>query len=128
MTANALIDGCNLYYGLLKGTPYTWLDLWAFARALLKEDVELLSVKYFTALIKTHPHDQAAIDRQKIYLQALAAQGKVQVVHGFYGKHLKWSATYYKNIPRDLPAKCQLPDAIPVGTHGNFIRRPEAWK
>ena len=82
----------------------------------------------FTAQIKTHPHDQAAIDRQKIYLQALAAQGKVQVVHGFYGKHLKWSATYYKNIPRDLPARCQLPDAIPVGTHGNFIRRPEAWK
>ena len=37
-------------------------------------------------------------------------------------------ATIYKDIPRDLPAKCQLPDAIPVGTHGNFIRRPAAWK
>lgn len=22
----------------------------------------------------------------------------------------------------------QLPDTIPVGTHGNFIRRPEAWR
>lgn len=215
MTANVLIDGYNLYYGLLKGTPYKWLDLWAFARALLKEGIELQSVKYFTAQIKTHPHDQAAIDRQKIYLQALAAQGKVQVIHGFYNKnkihapivddrcgacevavnglvpvyrleekrsdvnlavslvtdaatdaadcflvvtgdsdqvgaievarhqfgkqvvifnpheaiskHLKWSATFYKNIPRDLPAKCQLPKAIPVGTHGNFIRRPPEW-
>ena len=37
-------------------------------------------------------------------------------------------ASYYRDIPRDLPAKCQLPDAIPVGTHGNFIRRPEAWR
>ena len=83
MTANVLIDGYNLYYGLLKGTPYKWLDLWAFARALLKEGIELQSVKYFTAQIKTHPHDQAAIDRQKIYLQALAAQGKVQVISGF---------------------------------------------
>ena len=42
--------------------------------------------------------------------------------------NLKRAASYYKNIPRDLPAKCQLPDSIPVGTHGNFIRRPAAWK
>ena len=41
---------------------------------------------------------------------------------------LKRYASLYKNVPRDLPAKCQLPDAIPVGTHGNFIRRPAAWK
>ena len=31
-------------------------------------------------------------------------------------------------IDGDLPASCQLPDAIPVGTHGNFIRRPAAWQ
>ena len=41
---------------------------------------------------------------------------------------LKMAATFYRNIPRDLPAKCQLPDALPVGTHGNVIRRPAAWK
>ena len=35
--------------------------------------------------------------------------------------------TYYKHIPRDLPAKCQLPDTIPVGTHGRTIHRPPAW-
>ena len=29
------IDGYNLYYGLLKGTSYKWLDLFAFARRLL---------------------------------------------------------------------------------------------
>ena len=48
--------------------------------------------------------------------------------HEKESQHLKKAATFYKNIPRDLPARCQLPDAIPVGTHGNFIRRPEAWK
>ena len=41
---------------------------------------------------------------------------------------LKMAATYYRTIPRDLPARCQLPSEIPVGTHGNVIRRPEAWK
>ena len=34
-----------------------------------------------------------------------------------------------QNIPRDLPARCQLPDVIPYGKHGDrFIRRPNAWK
>ena len=37
-------------------------------------------------------------------------------------------ASFYRDIPRDLPARCQLPDEIPVGTRGNFIRRPAAWK
>ena len=41
--------------------------------------------------------------------------------------HLKKAASYYRNIPRDLPARCQLPDTIPVGTHGNRIHRPPAW-
>ena len=41
--------------------------------------------------------------------------------------HLKKSATYYRNIPRELPSKCQLPESIPVGTHGNRIYRPVAW-
>ena len=40
---------------------------------------------------------------------------------------LRFHATYCWNIPRDLPAKCQLPDIIPVGTHGRTIHRPPAW-
>ena len=63
MKAIVYIDGYNLYYGLLKGTPYKWLDLWALARALLKEDIELLAVKYFTAPVKTFPYDLGAVDR-----------------------------------------------------------------
>lgn len=36
-------------------------------------------------------------------------------------------ASFYRDIPRDLPAQCQLPNKIPVGTRGNFIHRPYAW-
>lgn len=64
------IDGYNLYYGLLKGTPYKWLDLLSFSRSLLAADHEILAINYFTAPVKTHPHDPAALDRQKVYLQA----------------------------------------------------------
>lgn len=215
--AIAYIDGYNLYYGLLKGTQYKWLDLWAFARALLLPDIELVGVKYFTAPIRTYPYDLAASDRQKIYLQAIAANGNVEIIHGFYlknkalapfaspqcascnvtqdgfvpivkleekrsdvnlavslvsdaalgkadcfavitgdsdqvgaieavrrlfgkqavvfnphpaeSRHLKIAASYYKNISRDLPSQCQLPDTIPYGKHGNrFIHRPAAWR
>ena len=64
------IDGYNLYYGLLKGTRDKWLDLAKFSKALLREDHEIVQIKYFTAPIRTYPFDAAAVDRQKIYLQA----------------------------------------------------------
>lgn len=47
--------------------------------------------------------------------------------HVAVSEHLKRVATYYAHIPRDLPAKCQLPDIIPIGTHGRTIHRPAAW-
>ena len=181
---------------------------------LLRDDLDLVAVKYFTAPIKTHPYDMAAIDRQKIYLQAVAAQGNVTTIQGFYAKnktlapfvdaqcsdcsvlkdgfvpvykleekrsdvnlaaylitdaardraecfalitgdsdqvgamemvryefkkqvvvfnphngesqHLKRAATFYKNIPRDLPAKCQLPDVVML-PNGRTIHCPPAW-
>ena len=41
-------------------------------------------------------------------------------------EELRAVSTYYKHIPRDLPAKCQLPEIIPIGTHGRTIHRPAA--
>ena len=58
--AIAYIDGYNLYYGLLKGTSCKWLDLYVFARSLIRPNLDIVTVKYFTAPIKTCPHDFAA--------------------------------------------------------------------
>ena len=204
------IDGYNLYYGLLKGLP----DLRTFVASMFKEEHEIVSIKYFTARVRTYPYDIAAEERQKIYLQALAASGGVEIVEGFYNKkkawlphvskkcrtcaearagmshvvkleekrsdvnlavtalvdavrldadsfafitgdsdqvgtvyalrrefgksvlvfnphvavseHLKRAATYYAHIPRDLPARCQLPDVVPL-PNGRTIHRPPAW-
>ena len=213
----AYIDGYNLYYGLLKGTPYKWLDLVSFVKRFLRPDQEIVGIKYFTAPIKTYPHDGGAVDRQKVYLQALSAMSLITIVQGFYAKNktlapvvekqcrtcdvvvngyvpvvkleekrsdvnfsvavmldafqdkadsfflftgdtdqvgtidavrnklgkrvcvfnphesfsvnLKTAASYYQNIPRDLPARCQLPDAIPYGKRGDrVIHRPAAWR
>lgn len=49
--------------------------------------------------------------------------------HESFSVNLKTAASYYQNIPRDLPAKCQLPDVIPYGRRGDrFIHRPPAWR
>lgn len=208
------IDGYNLYYGLLKGTRDKWLDLAKFSKALLREDHEIVQIKYFTAPIRTYPFDAAAVDRQKIYLQALSTFPNLKTILGFYSKNnalmpasteecrkcgnsrggflnvmkleekrsdvniatemildaldvdaeayvlisgdsdfispvsmvrkrfektvivfspheglsgLKPYASYYRNIPRNLPAQCQLPDVIPIGCGKKFIHKPETW-
>lgn len=56
MATIVYIDGFNLYYGALRGTPYKWLDLEALSQRLLpKDDVHL--VRYFTARITARPDD-----------------------------------------------------------------------
>ena len=51
----AYVDGFNLYFGSLRGTPYRWLDLCALIKRLCHEQTpacELVAIKYFTADIK----------------------------------------------------------------------------
>jgi len=50
------VDGFNLYYGSLKGTPYKWLDPYALACALLPSD-RVTAVHYFTARVKPTPRN-----------------------------------------------------------------------
>ena len=64
MKTNVYIDAGNLYFGLLKRHPeWKWLDLVALVKALVRSDHEICEIKYFTSRIKTHPHDDAAIER-----------------------------------------------------------------
>ena len=211
----AYIDGFNLYYGMLQGVPSCkWLDPVVFMKSLLREDHDIVCVKFFTARIRPYPHDEQAIARQNLYLQALKAQPSIQVIEGYYNRNKIWlphtaqkcrdcnnsrngmarvmkfdekrsdvnltsallsdafrdsaesfvlvsgdsdyitpvdivrfelkkqvlvfnprndrpsdlmyHATYYRNIPRDLPAKCQLPDEVTLA-NGRTIHRPTAW-
>ena len=87
----AYIDGFNLYYGLLQKVPrYKWLDPFAFVKALLREDHEITSVKFFTARIRPFPFDAAAINRQDIYLKAISQGDGVSVVEGYYNRNKIW--------------------------------------
>ena len=216
MKTNVYIDAGNLYYGLLRDNRSAkWLDPLALARALIRSDHTLGTVKFYTARVRTYPFDAEAVERQRIYLRALSEIKGLEIIEGYYNRNKVWMpavnnvcrncketsdgkvrivkleekrtdvniatdmlydaftngidavalisgdsdfiaplelirrkfgkqvlvfdpherfsdicyhASYYAHIPRDLPAKCQLPEIIPIGTHGRTIHRPAAWK
>lgn len=70
MLVNVYVDGFNLYYGCLKGSPYKWLDLDALSRTLLPGD-DIHRIRYFTARVFARPDNPSARTRQDIYLRAL---------------------------------------------------------
>jgi uncharacterized LabA/DUF88 family protein len=67
---NVYIDGFNLYYGAVRGTPYKWLDLHALCVALLPGQI-INRIRYFTARPKGLPHNPDVGNRHEIYLRAL---------------------------------------------------------
>src|SRR6266540_5275919 len=85
-TAIAYIDGFNLYYGALKGTPYKWLDIVALARRLVPDD-HLVAVRYFTARVRPQPNDPQQPQRQQAYLRALDTLPLVTIHLGHYLSH-----------------------------------------
>ena len=73
------VDGFNLFYGLLKGTPNLWLDLELFARSLLTDKYEIAEIKYFTARVRGEPLDAISANDQYRYLCALANNPIVKI-------------------------------------------------
>jgi hypothetical protein len=67
---NVYIDGFNLYYGAVKGSPYKWLDLAALCHRMLPNDT-IQSIEYFTAIVRARPFDPGLPVRQHVYLRAL---------------------------------------------------------
>jgi len=84
MGTNVYIDGFNLYYGCLKGSPYRWLDVEALCGVLLPKD-EINQVRYFTARISARSGSDPGPAHQDAYLRALATLPKTTVHEGeFY--------------------------------------------
>ncbi len=97
------IDGFNLFYGMLKGTPYKWLDLEKFADGMVAPGVVVVAIKYFTAPIKAYPPNPDKLLRQHFYLEALSSLSRVRIVEGFYTKH-KVRMPFYKEPCLSCPS------------------------
>ena len=74
--AHVYVDGFNLYYGLLKDSPFKWLNLERLS-ALLRPHDEVLKILYFTAMI-----DGPRLRNQEEYIRALNALPSVEIILG----------------------------------------------
>lgn len=83
MIANVYVDGFNLFYGALRGSPYRWLDLGALCRVLLPND-DIQRIRYFTARVTSRPDDPGKSQRQDVYLRALRTVPGLTIHLGHY--------------------------------------------
>lgn len=112
MLANIYIDGFNLYYGAVKNTPYKWLNVAALCQTLLPR-ININNIKYFTARVKSTPHDPQAPLRQNVYLRALSTIPNLTIVMGHF---VSWPrlmpqfplAYPPRGIPTSPPQKVQV--------------------
>lgn len=81
MNTIVYIDGFNLYYGAVKGTPYKWLNVQKMCQALLPGH-KLVAIKYYTAKVSARPHDPEQPMRQQIYLRALLTIPNLEIIYG----------------------------------------------
>jgi uncharacterized LabA/DUF88 family protein len=75
------VDGFNLYYGAVKGTPYKWLNLSTLCKLLLPGH-DIVSIKYYTAQVSARTQDPGQPVRQQTYLRALRTIPRLQIVFG----------------------------------------------
>ena len=80
---NIYIDGFNLFYGAVKGTPYKWLDLNRLCELLLP-DHDIQIIKYFTARVSARPSNPDQDLRQQVYLRALRTLPNVEIIFGHF--------------------------------------------
>ncbi len=87
MKTNVYVDAFNLYYGLVRGTRYKWLDLAALCKIMLPHDT-IHHVRYFTALVQPRPGDPGQLQRQRFYLRALATLPNLTIHQGHFLTHV----------------------------------------
>ena len=105
MITNVYIDGFNLYYRALRGTPFKWLDLRTLAETLFPGDV-INRICYFTALLDARPDDPHKPQRQLMYLRAVESIRDLSIYYGSFR-----SGTKRRPLVRPLPG---LPTHVEV--------------
>jgi hypothetical protein len=99
------IDGFNLYYGSLRNTRFKWLNPAVLCQLLLPGH-QIDRIRYFTAHVKSRPHDPDAPTRQQIYLRALRTIPNLEIHLGQFLTHAVWMPD--ANSTSSPPAKLRV--------------------
>lgn len=86
MKTNIYVDGLNLYYRAVQGTPYKWLDIVALFQKMYPQNT-ICKIKYFTSIVSSRPNDPGKSMRQQIYLRALRTFPNIEVIQGHFLKN-----------------------------------------
>ncbi|AZG84954.1 NYN domain-containing protein [Pseudomonas syringae pv. pisi] len=105
MRTACFVDGYNLFYGLLAGTKYKWLDLPSLLSHILRvehPENSLASVSFFTSGVKPSLASRGILSKeaQDSYLRALIARG----VSVTYGRHQLESGKAPRFVDKNTPA------------------------
>lgn len=85
------IDGFNLYHRLLQNSPHKWLDVKRLCEQLLKPYNQIVSIKYFTALVSGRTDVNQPI-RQETYFRAMKHHiPELSIFFGSFQTHPKMS-------------------------------------
>lgn len=76
------VDGFNLYFGMKEADlDYCrWLNLRTLVNNLLKDNQELIEIRYYTSRVSNNPEKQK---RQTTYIEALETEN-VKIIYGQY--------------------------------------------
>jgi uncharacterized LabA/DUF88 family protein len=96
MRTYVYIDGFNFYYRAVKDTPYKWLDFNTLFQHLLNPKNQIISIKYFTALVSGKFDPDQPI-RQKTFLRAI--QKYIPQLSVYYGHFLSHEVSAPLAIP-----------------------------
>ena len=112
MRTRVYVDGFNLYYGAVRGTPFKWLDPVRLSRLLLPPGCAIEKLNYFTARV-SGISDPGAPARQHAYLSALRTLPQVELHFGSFLAKTVWRPL--TNLPVagrriDAPQPVTLPE------------------
>jgi len=105
------VDGYNVFYSLVSGTPYKWLNLKALLGNILARQnpqAEVSRVCYFTSSVKPHLASRGtdSLEAQNTYIRALKAND-VEVITGL---HLLSPARAPRHVAGQKPSRQDLVD------------------
>jgi uncharacterized LabA/DUF88 family protein len=115
MRTNVYVDGFNLYYGCLKGTPYRWLDLETLCCRMLPKNT-INRIRYFTARVAARPNKPHDPIHQDTYLRAL---GTLPCVTIHLGHFLTKSATM--PLANPVPGGPKFADVMKTEEKGSDV-------
>lgn len=115
MRTRIYVDGFNLYYGAVKGTPLKWLNLVELSQRVLPPGHHIDKLKYFTARV-SGASDSGAPGRQQVYLNALQTLPEIEIKFGNFLSKSAWRPL--TNLPvAERLISSPTPVTLPAGNH-----------